>query len=244
MVRRTVKRLTIICFLHWLMRRLPRGHQVPYESGVIAGTADIPPGGLFRHSARVCAALDGYRLWINVFSRIAAGPDVAVFGPRPPRWQGLRPRTRRICPYSGEANVPRAPSRSRRRPTRRPSRPPLHRSVRSPVSASPPPRPGRRRDRQPDDGGNESRGMLGEHARGCHDLPSLIVMLLTGVAPGPTLQTSPCDWSAGRHRRSLAGAIGPHRGSPVAADLFSPRAQLEVVAGVRRRLCNQTTDRA
>jgi hypothetical protein len=40
--------------------------------------------------------------------------------------------------------------------------------------------------------------------------PSLGVMLLTGVAPGPAFRPARCDWTAGRHRRSLAEAIAPH----------------------------------
>jgi hypothetical protein len=40
--------------------------------------------------------------------------------------------------------------------------------------------------------------------------PSLGVMLLTGVAPGPAFRPARCDWTAGSHRPPLAEAIAPH----------------------------------
>jgi len=94
---------------------------VPAESGVIAGPACVfpgLPGGLFR---RFGTGLRRHAGWVPVMDkcllRIAAGPDVAVSGPRPPRWQVSRPG------HGGSAHAParqtfreRSPGMSVRRP--------------------------------------------------------------------------------------------------------------------------------
>jgi len=77
-------------------------------------------------------------------------------------------------------------------------------------------------------------------ARSPRPSPSLSVMLSIGVTAGPAFRRSGApglpDATVGRWPGLLLT-----EDSPVAADLFSPRAQLEVAAGVRRRLGNWTT---
>lgn len=108
----------VICFLHWLVRRLARGHQVPGESGVIAGTADVSPGPAPAACSAASALSRRRARWLPVMDQRLSSPESR---PVPTSLCPIRDRRDSRTPAAGTEGLP-TPQRGKRSASTRQAR--------------------------------------------------------------------------------------------------------------------------